>query len=112
MTDPHCGHTPANCPYGDACADCGAVSADPDDLARALVEWTATHWTAKDALTIEDARSLIDVLRVEQLEEALRPFAEIADRIDNFPYGGPPSPLLAVMDECRAARAVLRREQT
>jgi hypothetical protein len=24
--DPHCGYTPANCPYGDACADC-----EPED---------------------------------------------------------------------------------
>ena len=24
-TDPHCGYRPENCPYGDACADCGRV---------------------------------------------------------------------------------------
>lgn len=23
--DEHCGYTPDNCPYGDACADCGKV---------------------------------------------------------------------------------------
>lgn len=46
--------------------------------------------------------------RITELESALEPFADIADRIDRFEHGGPPSPLLAVREECQAARLALR----
>lgn len=48
-------------------------------------------------------------IRIADLERALAPFADFADRLD----GGPPaggSPLYAVLDECREARRVLRGE--
>jgi len=51
-------------------------------------------------------RELLDAeAEVERLREALRPFAEFADRMDG--HRGE-SPLWAVIDECRAARDVLR----
>lgn len=45
---------------------------------------------------------------IAQLEEALRPFAAIADRLDDRRGLVGPSPLYAVHDECVAARAALR----
>lgn len=40
---------------------------------------------------------------------ALDPFVTIANVLDAAPHGGPPSPLLAVREECDHARDVVRR---
>ena len=61
------------------------------------------------AITAPLSDAILEVLEErDEFRKALEPFADMADRIDNLPYGGPPSPLLAVMDECKAARKVLR----
>lgn len=41
---------------------------------------------------------------LRDVERLLDPIANIAERIHTLPYGGPPSPLLAVQNEARQAR--------
>jgi hypothetical protein len=48
--------------------------------------------------------------RMERLEAALRPFAEIADAYSQEAWRAGPSPMYAILDECRAARDALAAE--
>lgn len=43
---------------------------------------------------------------LKEAKEALRPFAEIAERYDPETWRAGPSPLYAILDECREAKKV------
>jgi len=62
-------------------------------------------WDRSCEPVADDVTVLVE--RNERLRTALQPFADIADRMHG--YRGE-SPLLAVIDECRAARAALKGE--
>lgn len=46
---------------------------------------------------------------LEAIRDLIKPAAVVHERIKNFGYGGPPSPLLAVQEEARDAHEALMR---